>query len=191
MNRRLLVGAALAIFLAGAAYYASPYWAMRQMREAAVAGQADRLSTYVDFASVRESLKSQMSSAMSQKMKELEGNPFAGFGQMLASAMINTFVDAMVTPEGVASMISTGKAPDAPGNKTTPKPVSETSSGSKKSEPIVSRAYEGLDIFKTTMLDPETKKPMLVAVMQRQGLFGWKLTAIRFPWLMDNAGDKH
>lgn len=126
-----------------------------------------------------------MASAISEKMKAIERNPFAGLGQILASAMINTFVDAMATPEGAASMVSTARAPDASGRKATPKSASDSKTG----QPIVEHAYEGLDIFKTTMIDAEAKKPMLVAVMQRQGLFGWKLTATRLPWLMESTRD--
>ena len=165
-------------------YFASPYWTIHQIRGAAQAGQGDRLATYVDFPAMRESIKSQLVLMMQKEMQrpEMKDNPFAGFGQMLAANMITGMVDSMVTPDAVANMLASGRAPNhAPGGK-----VAEhaPASAGEREVPRVRQGYEGLDTFKTILLDPTTDDEMLVAVLSRQGLFSWRLTAVRLPGLL-------
>ena len=51
-----------------AAYLASPFLAVRQFRNAALAADVDGLDATVDFPAVRESLKSQITVALTAKM---------------------------------------------------------------------------------------------------------------------------
>ena len=164
-----------------AVYLGSPYWTLYQIRSAAAAGEGDRVAAYVDFPAVRSSVKSQFAAAMTKRMESKgKDNAFASVGHAIAFRMMDGLVDAMVSPEAVATMIRSGKAP---------RPVLDgkaapfSASSGERPEPKVSRGYEGLDTFRAALVDPATNEETLVAVLSRQGAFTWKLTAVRIPGL--------
>ena len=165
-----------------AAYFGSPYWTLYQIRSAAAAGQGDRVATYVDFPAVRESVKSQFVLAMTKRVESKgKDNAFATLGKAFALRMMDGLVDAMVSPEGVANMIRSGKAPRPTLEaKATPAAASSV----ERRELKVRRGYEGLDTFHAALVDPDSNEDMLTAVLSRQGLFTWKLTAVRIPSLI-------
>ena len=55
--------------LFGVAYVGSPFWAARQFKNAALSADVDGLDVAVDFPAVRESLKSQMTVALTAKCR--------------------------------------------------------------------------------------------------------------------------
>jgi len=157
------------------------------MRTAASAGESDRLSGYVDFPAVRESVKSQMLAMLTKQMQgdSMKSNPFATLGIALAGGMVNTIVEGMVTPEGVANMVRSGNPKPAELKAVTaaqPQPDQESRNDHEK-PPRIERHYEGLGVFKLEMRDPETDELMMAFVLNREGWFEWKLKAIRMPFL--------
>lgn len=159
-----------------ATYFASPYWTFYQMRVAAKEGDGQRLAAYVDFPAVRESMKSQFANELAKRREsQANANAFAAVGQALATQMVNGLIDAMVTPEAVAMMIRSGKAP---------RPAFETRTAAKQTntsearEPQLRRGYDGLNSFQASLVNPQTSDPMLTAVLSRQGVFTWKLTSV-------------
>jgi len=134
--------------------------------------------------------------------QELKNNPFAGLAQVMATAIVGPMVDAMITPETLVMMINRGKAPATtlaketpqPNNPTTrqsketpqqinPPPVPSPESTSSTKAPWISQGYEGLDIFKVAVHDPEKDGDLISMVLMRNGWFGWKLTSVRLPQL--------
>ena len=192
------------IVLAVIAYVGSPYWAVHQIRAAAEAGEGDRLAQYVDFPAVRESVKSQLMAFMSKSMEgeKLKKNPFAGLAQVMAPAIVGPMVDALITPETLVMMINRGKAPPTTLSRetshatnptptisketpqtTSPPPVPPPVSTSSTKVPRISQEYEGLDVFKVAVHDPQKDESLISMVLIRTGLFGWKLTSVRLPQL--------
>jgi len=180
--RKIAIATTVLVVGIVAAYLGSPYWTLHQIRDAATAGEGDRVATYVDFPAVRESIKSQFVLATAQRTESKgKDRAFATLGQAFALRMMDGLVDALVSPEGVANMIRTGKAPRL---TLEAKATSTTSSTVERRQPKVRRGYEGLDTFHATMIDPESGEDMVIAVLSRQGLFTWKLTAVRIPVLI-------
>jgi len=184
MRTRVVVPVALVALLV-AAYFGSPYWTIYQMRSAAQSGQGDKLAGYVDFPAVRESLKTQFTLMMNKSMADdpkLKDNPVAAFGQMLAAAMVGPMVDRMVTPESLATMIASGKSTEA-----APPPAKDGAPPTDPGkQPRIVREYEGLDVFKVSIHAPDDDKEAVALVLNRQGLFSWKLTSIRMPALISS-----
>jgi len=180
--RKLIIAAVIVAAGLLSAYLASPYWTLHRIRSAAADGQGDRVAAYVDFPALRESLKGQLSIALNKRMdSRAKDSPSASIGQAFAVQMINGMVDVMVSPESVAAMIRSGKAPRA-----LPEPKTDhvTASNAERREPRVRRGYEGLNTFQVVLVDPDTSEDTLTAVLSRDGLFGWKLTAITVPGLL-------
>lgn len=88
--------------------YASPYIALDRLKAAIDARDAQAVNEYVDFPSLRISLKQQMTDELMRRIdaKRRDNNPFAVIGALIGSALIGPLVDAYATPEGVAALMS-------------------------------------------------------------------------------------
>ncbi|WP_437341299.1 DUF2939 domain-containing protein [Burkholderia pseudomultivorans] len=86
--------------------YASPYVALGRLKSAIDARDAQAVSEYVDFPSLRISLKQQVTEELMRRIDAAKkGNPFAAIGALIGSALIGPLVDAYATPEGVAALM--------------------------------------------------------------------------------------
>ena len=99
------IGALVALLLA---YVASPYVTLWQFKNVLESNDRTRMETYVDFRSVRESLKQQLRAKIprSEGTAEKKQDGFAGLVERLAPALIDQLVDAFVTPDGLAALIA-------------------------------------------------------------------------------------
>jgi len=165
--RKLIIGLVLFLAAIGAWWYASPLWTLRQMRDAAQARDADKLSAYVDYLALREDLKGEMRrSIMTELGKSKQPNGFEALGSMFAMTLIDPMIDAMVTPEGVAAMFDQAKRSKVQSNR--------PQLPQAASQPIVER--KSFDRFIVRDKDP-TKASM---TFTRHGL-GWKLSGVDIP----------
>lgn len=175
-------------------YFASPVLALRNLTAAAKAGDKARLETAVDFPAVRENLKGQLKTAMSRKFEEdpkLRDNPFAAFGQMLLVGVVDKAVETYATPDAIANMVATSEPPKSisatPGGPVIEQPQPEVQAKPKaKSDTEVHYGYQDLDHFRATYRDPKdgAKEPFGL-VLERRGVFRWKLVKIELPGLAD------
>lgn len=171
--RNLIIAALAAILLAGVAwYFASPAYALSQLRDAAESGDKAELEKRIDFPKVKESLKGQFSALMMKevaKAEEEEGGGFAAFGAMMAMAMVQPMIDGLVTPEAMSSMIKEGKLRRA-----------KEGTVEQPGEPIeweIER--EGLDRFRVIPALKDGEAPTSL-IFERHG-FGWMLADIDLP----------
>ncbi|OXI90411.1 hypothetical protein CFB40_08625 [Burkholderia sp. AU31652] len=103
----LIVVLAVAIVTAIGYAYASPYVALGRLKSAIDARDAQAISEYVDFPSLRISLKQQVTEELMRRIDAVKkNNPFAVIGALIGSALIGPLVDAYATPEGVAALMS-------------------------------------------------------------------------------------
>lgn len=186
-NTRILVGAgvgALVAFLV-ASYFVSPIIALHGLTTAAKAGDRAKLERSVDFPAVRESLKTQLKAAMAREVNadaKLRDNPFAALGQMLLIGVIDKAVDAYATPDAIAQMVATNKAPERISTDAPPPPPVEQPKPRPKSTTEAHYAYQGLNHFRATYRDKADRPgDELGLVMERRGLFTWKLVKIQLP----------
>ncbi|KAB0652414.1 MULTISPECIES: DUF2939 domain-containing protein [Burkholderia] len=103
----LIVVLAIAVLVAIGYAYASPYVALGRLKSAIDARDAQAVSEYVDFPSLRISLKQQVTEELMRRIDAVKkDNPFAVIGALIGSALIGPLVDAYATPEGVAALMS-------------------------------------------------------------------------------------
>lgn len=103
----LIVVLAVAVIAAIGYAYASPYVALGRLKSAIDARDAQAISEYVDFPSLRISLKQQVTEELMRRIDAVKkDNPFAVIGALIGSALIGPLVDAYATPEGVAALMS-------------------------------------------------------------------------------------
>lgn len=175
MNKKWLIagGVISALFLA--LYFGSPYWAVHKFQAAIQSGDADALETRVDFPVVRENLKSQLTAKLVEEYSndpEMADNPFAGLGMLMAPSVVNSMVDAFVTPDGLARLVKTGNANIKSASNTV---VTE------QPKPDASYDYSGLDRFRVTLHAKDQTDAKVGLLLERRGLFSWKMIRVELP----------
>jgi len=178
MTKGIKVGAAAVLFIAITGwFYFTPYLAVKNMRTAAEKRDSAAFSRYINFPSVRESLKASLNAKMLSEMaKKQDGNLFAAIGAAFTMALVGPMVDAMITPEALAMMMK-GEQPSLGKSKPTAVPPAGTS----EPETETSMGYENFDQFVVSTRKKGTPDEPVALVFQREGLFSWKLSAIRLP----------
>ena len=177
MIKKLAVGlavAAVAIF--AIAWAAAPVFAAQALIRAAKAGDADRIEQLVDFPALRQSLKDELTAELAAHMRRdprVAESSLGGLGMMLAPMLLSGAVDAAVTPEVVAQMVTTAEAPD-PTVRDQPEP------GDARDDDDIHQAwgYRGLNAFAVTLTDRDHPDQRLALILERRGLFAWKLAAV-------------
>jgi Protein of unknown function (DUF2939) len=178
---------ALFIFIAaGAWFYLAPYGVLRDMQAAAHAKDAGKLASHINFPAVKDSVKTSLGAKFSNSAKD-SNNPLAALGAALASSIINPLVDALVTPDTVALMLTRGEKPKktdgpAPGPAPQPAPGGDPAPNAQSPKETETHAsYESFDRFVVTVRRVGSTEQPLGLVFLRDGLIGWKLSALRLP----------
>ena len=160
-------------------FYYTPYMAFDSLKKAAVRRDAKAVAEHVDFPSLRESVKSWIKAPMMKRVvKAMQDNPFAGLGMMMANAMVDPMVDAMISPAGLAAMME-GKRPSPQENDVAGVRQVDSISGSAKDKIDVSKGYTGFNQFEYSAKEPGGRFEVTL-VFHRYG-FTWKLAEIRLP----------
>lgn len=109
----------IALVVIAALYLVSPYYSFWRFTEALKAGDQQRFEKMVDFRSVRESLKKQLKAKMAEGKPAKDANepkrenPLFALSEQFAPRLIDTLVDAYVTPAGLAALLADAKNVDA------------------------------------------------------------------------------
>lgn len=155
--------------------YASPYIALYNIKNAAEQKDADKLSGYIDFPSVKQSVKDQVKAAMVEELAASdEQDGFEALGTMLAAAMIDPLVDGLVTPDGVALMLQGQKLDFDSSNDS-----SEDKAKINNEDIDYKAGYLSFNRFKVQIIDADDSDESLDVIMHRDGL-SWKVTRISF-----------
>ncbi|HMN94742.1 MAG TPA: DUF2939 domain-containing protein [Hydrogenophaga sp.] len=173
MGSKIRIVILFVLVLFGAWFYFTPHLTVKGMRAAVEAKDAERLSRYVDFSALKGNLKASFNEKIdSELMKDQGGNQFASLGAALVTAFINPMIDSLVTPEGLAMMMK-GEKPNSLTN----------AEGAKTSDSEVdmSMAYESFDRFIVLVKAKASTDEPVGLVFSRDGLFSWKLSAMRLP----------
>ena len=154
------------IMVAAGWYFASPIWALKQMRNAANANDSEALSRYVDFPALREDLKSELSAAMIAKAKT-DKSGMGALGMAFGMALADKMIDGLVSPAGVRVMFA---ANDANGTAKAPSAI-------RAGGDDIQIERKGMSEFRVFQQGDSNKGAM---VFHRDG-FSWKLVVIDLP----------
>lgn len=173
MNAKTVFGLVAGLLLAAGAgwYFASPSYAMVQLKEAAESGDETELEQRIDFSRLREDLKSDLKGQMAAEAAKSENDGLAALGAAFAMAMIDPLIDGFVTPQAMAGMVREGKLA-RPGE-----------SGEAKDEGAEEVDWKiERDGFSRFVARPESRdgEDAPALVFERDGL-GWKLVEIDIP----------
>ena len=168
--------------------FASPWLALRDLTQAFEDQDTRKIEKLVDFPELREDIKVTARAAMMKSAAiELEGNPFAAMGIMMANAIVDPIIDQVISPAGLQLLFSAGEISggaygvseniDAIARELIP-----SSDGGETSRGIeVKTEYAGINEFEVQVRNVETFNESVSFYMRREGLGGWKVDGIRIP----------
>lgn len=168
MRKNILIaisGLILLSLLGG--YYFSPYATAFNMRQAVLDGNAIVLSNYVNFPSLKESLKASINATLAKEVVTSNSGDksSSALGAVITGAFASPMIDALVTPENLALLMQKGNF----------------SISKENSNREVTMGYEGLDKFAISIkVNGDTHSP-LILLLHREGTFAWKLSSVRLP----------
>jgi hypothetical protein len=162
----------LALCVAAAWLYFTPYMAVNKLQAAAEAGDAQVLNEMVDFPALRTSIRTEIQSATARGIQK-DGGVFAALGAAAAGFVVGPVVDAAVTPEGIG-MLMKGRSPGDDDDD------SGEDDGKWRDDVKISRRWEASDKFVIRYSDRESGDERITLVMRRDGL-DWRLSGVRFP----------
>ena len=176
MTKKLLTSLVLAVVvLAAAAWAAAPVFAGQALIRAAKAGDARKLETLVDFPALRASLKEELNQELVARMgrdPRVADSGLGGLGLLLAPMILSGAVDTVVTPEVLAQMVTTAEAPDPTDRGPSP--------ADRSDDKDIHQAwgYRDLNHFAVTLTDRDQPDQHLALILERRGVFSWKLAAV-------------
>ena len=182
MSRIIGLLTLLAVLVFAGAYAASPLFAFQQLKQAAETGDRDRLEALVDFPAVREDLRSQTESRALKLGREAGGigHPLAMLLGRAASELSDKAVDRLVTPDAIANLVRYGRsARDAA-------PTDSAGAKAKTQGPSIRYAYLTPDRFKVTIAKSKNAVAAVALIMDRRGLFSWRVERIELAALADD-----
>jgi hypothetical protein len=169
MRRQASVGWAIVVLITLLGVYAgSPYWTVYHLKAAMQDGRYDEVNAYVDYPSVRESLKEQLTAMLSDHLAadpHLMGNPYAEVTAIAAGSLLGPILDNYVQPYAIASLLRhESKHPQGQRVQSRPEP------------PTVTLAYTDIDRFVVTIQDREFGLWRLV--LRRRDVIRWTVTEV-------------
>ncbi|HVW74960.1 MAG TPA: DUF2939 domain-containing protein, partial [Rhizomicrobium sp.] len=149
-------------------YFAAPFLLLRSLSFAVKNGDRDTIAADVDFPTVRDGLKQQLETYVQGRAPK-KHNPFSNLILQLAPSIGDQVIDAIVTPDGVATILRQ----HAP----------QTASG-RTSRPSLWHgdfAWIGPDRLRATYANAHHPDQPVSLDLERRGLFGWQVTGLTLP----------
>ena len=174
--------------------FASPWLALKDLTQAFEDQDTRKIEKLVDFPELREDIKVTARAAMMKSAAiELEGNPFAAMGIMMANAIVDPIIDQVISPAGLQLFFSAGEM--SGGTDGLPENIDaiardlipsggggEASSGVDAVQGVeVKTEYIGINEFEVQVSNEGALDESISFYMRREGLGGWKVSGLRVP----------
>lgn len=142
-------------------FYGSPFWTVRQLKQAVLAKDSETASEYIDFPALRENLKAELSASMLDSVDKNQGR-FAELGVAMGSAIFDKEIDSMINPAGFRVMLTRHSSN-----------IAVLNDGTQDFE----ITHFGLSRFRAI----DKSNPSGVAFVFHRDWFSWKLSGIELP----------
>lgn len=189
ITKWLFAGALAALF---AWIWLAPHLTVNAMRKAAERGDAEALSSHVDFPALRESVRVQFAARVSERFGG--GSGWSRLGADFATTLASPAIDAMVSPEALAMIFAGRDVRDRyaePASATPPAAdAAESHGGIDTSRWRLSMGYDDLSTFSVKVANDGLGPAPLRLVFKRHNLLWWKLSGIELPPVDGDAGTR-
>ena len=193
-KKQLLGFAAAGTGILLAAYYAaSPWLTVNKLKQAFAKKDTRQIEKIVDFPELREDFKEvAKATIMKEAAPELQDNPFAALGVMMANAIIDPLIDQVISPVGLQVLLSTGAMSLEPSdvlNENNSWSSKESTTEDFKPSPGLTfkMKYTSLNEFKIELSNKSIIAEPISLFMEREGYTDWKVTGIDIPQSIFNS----
>lgn len=167
----------------GAWLWFAPHLTVHAMREAAERGDAEALSSHVDFPALRDSARTQFAARVSDRLGGNSG--WSRLGGDFATALASPAIDAMISPEAL-TVIFAGRDMrsrySGPASETPPAAdAAESRGGIDTARWRLSMGYDDLSTFSVKVANDGLGPAPSRLVFKRHNLLWWKLSGIELP----------
>ena len=200
--RRIAIGVCALLLVLIGIYLGGPFYSLWRLVQAARAHDVKVVAQMVDFPAVRASLKPQLSAALQAQLERQKPKPtnlLEQIGAAIAPVFVGNAVASVITPDGVAIMLRTARAPTPTSAlvKATPTPE-EAGVGDPK---LVDMGYNGvlfdwphkrffdfdLDQFHASVISRSHPEYRVNLILLRHGVLDWKVEGLDIPALSSGA----
>ena len=185
-SKVFLLQSLFAVFIAVGYFYLTPFISILFFKSAIESQETKKAEKYINFPSVRESLKDQLKHSVKNKIiKETSGNHFAEIGVILFNpildGVIESTVNNTVTPQGLNTLLNNGLL-----SQSNPGENNKANRFEDSKEPEIKLYYESLNQFVLSSNFPEIEEP-LKAFWHREGVIKWRLYSVELPLELINS----
>ncbi|MCH4245330.1 DUF2939 domain-containing protein [Acinetobacter gerneri] len=108
--RKITIFFSLIILCLVTIFFATPYWTLYKIKQAVDQNNAEALSSYIDYPSLRNNLKPQIQQQIQHKLGvDHPDNQIEAWGAVVSEKLSNQVVDLVVNPEAIQLLLQ-GKA---------------------------------------------------------------------------------
>lgn len=97
-----------------------PFIAIHEIKAGIESQDSEKLGEYVDFPALRENLKQQFDAYLIQSNAPDQSNPFGALAAVIGQEVVGHMIDSAVTPAGLATISTGGKAQPSGGPRLEP-----------------------------------------------------------------------
>ena len=174
--------------------FVSPWLALRDFTQAFEKQDTRKIEKLIDFPELREDIKVTAKAAMIKSAAvELEGDPFAAMGIMMANAIVDPIIDQVISPAGLQLLFSAGEMSGGTGGfpdniDALARDLVSSGRGGEAIRGIdaarsvvVKTEYVDINEFEVQVSYANIFNDSVSFYMRREGLVGWKVDGIRIP----------
>ncbi|MDM0111074.1 DUF2939 domain-containing protein [Variovorax sp. J22R133] len=186
MKRKAMIGTvavAAVAALCAAAVYASPYWVVRELKEAARERDVDALLEHVDAQALRRSVRLAMGFRVEEQLLDStdeDRRPAGPAAAQAARALVDPLSDTLTSPTLLMSMLIQGRPSEllAPGMRVAP--LTSVAQASELALAQWDATIQYVD-WSTVLVGSKRTPNAGDFVLKRAGLVDWKLSGFRMP----------
>ncbi len=176
--------------------YISPFITLLKFKHAVENNNYNYAEKYIDFPSVRKSLKGQLFEAFQTGLtKNVRINSFSKLGfviiKPIASVILDSIVEATVTPYGLTLLMKKGELIENDKlseyqKKSLPLKIPNENNNKENSPENIKMKYLSYQNFVVKSRIENSEEP-IKAILTRKNIFNWQLTSVDIPQeLLDN-----
>ena len=169
----------VSVILVVVGIYCQPFYALYRIRQACRSGDIAVLARYVDFPSVRESIRAQVARRVDERFNALHSKRLDKFTAAVIKLLVERTVDALVSPAGLAAL-TTGIRQAYPAPEVDAVPFVHEGIPSSVPNPTTVRpgsGYTGMHKFRFAAYSKSKPDAPIILLLVRDGL-GWKLSGV-------------
>jgi hypothetical protein len=176
MKKGLYLGIVILFLFAVCYFFASPYIAIYNIRNAALSMDEKTFNQYIDYSQVRDSFKEQINIQINNNLAHQSVSSLVF--KNVATSIANKFVDNIVTPDNIMTIMKYSK--EIKEEKQPDQAHASPIQIEKNKRPFsFDGRYSGINRFYIDIADTNNVQRKAHVELNRYGLLQWKIVSIR------------